>query len=134
MPTTAVESSAVTLTGVAAIAALGGGYVLARAHDAAPSPAEQWPLFGEYCIDCHNRDDFTAEIAFDRMSRRVDRARARDFRSRRAQAARRADAAARRAAARQRRRAAPGSRGLESDARCGRRGRSRIPGKSRCTA
>ena len=22
----------------------------------------------EYCIDCHNRDDFTAEIAFDRMS------------------------------------------------------------------
>ena len=33
-----------------------------------PSAAEQWPLFAQYCSDCHNRDDYTAEIAFDRMS------------------------------------------------------------------
>jgi len=59
---------AVIGTGVATIAALGAGTFWVARHDAAPSAAEQWPLFAQYCSDCHNRDDFTAEIAFDRMS------------------------------------------------------------------
>jgi mono/diheme cytochrome c family protein len=29
---------------------------------------EQWQTIGKYCNDCHNRDDFTANIAFDRMT------------------------------------------------------------------
>ena len=59
---------AVIGTGVATIAALGAGTFWVARHDAVPSAAEQWPLFAQYCSDCHNRDDFTAEIAFDRMS------------------------------------------------------------------
>jgi mono/diheme cytochrome c family protein len=54
--------------GVIAVAALGALAVWLGTHDSTPSAAEQWPLFGEYCIDCHNRDDLTAEIAFDGMS------------------------------------------------------------------
>src|SRR5687767_15184507 len=63
-----MSRSAVTSAGVAAVAALGAGTFWLARHDAPPNAAEQWPLFGEYCSDCHNRDDFTAEIAFDRMS------------------------------------------------------------------
>ncbi|HUQ52219.1 MAG TPA: DUF1592 domain-containing protein, partial [Gammaproteobacteria bacterium] len=37
-------------------------------HDAPATAAEQWPLFAQYCSDCHNADDFTAEIAFERLS------------------------------------------------------------------
>jgi hypothetical protein len=29
--------------------------------------AEQWQLIERYCVDCHNRDDYTADIAFDRL-------------------------------------------------------------------
>jgi mono/diheme cytochrome c family protein len=57
-----------SVIGVVTVAALGGGIVWLGTHDSTPSAEEQWPLFGQYCIDCHNRDDFTAEIAFDRMS------------------------------------------------------------------
>ena len=60
--------SAAVAAGVAVVAALGAGAVWLVRHDATPSAAEQWPLFGQYCSDCHNRDDFTAEIAFDRLS------------------------------------------------------------------
>ena len=125
---------AVIGTGVATIAALGAGTFWVARHDAAPSAAEQWPLFAQYCSDCHNRDDFTAEIAFDSHVGRVDRARARDLRSRRAQAARRADAAARRAAARQRDAPRVRSRGLEGTLDAAAATRSRIRGESRCTA
>src|SRR5688572_23990548 len=59
---------AVVATGVVSVAVLGGSLAWLGAHDSAPSAEEQWPLLGQYCIDCHNRDDFTAEIAFDRMS------------------------------------------------------------------
>ena len=51
-----------------AVAALGAGALWLVWHDAPPTVAEQWPLFGEYCVECHNRDDFTAEIAFERLS------------------------------------------------------------------
>src|SRR5688572_30515120 len=63
-----MSRTAVIASGVVAVAALGGGMTWLGAHDPTPSAADQWPLFGEYCSDCHNRDDFTAEIAFDAMS------------------------------------------------------------------
>src|SRR5262245_24881756 len=61
-------SRSVIASGVVTVAALGGGIAWLAAHDGKPGAAEQWPLFGQYCIDCHNRDDLTADIAFDRMS------------------------------------------------------------------
>ncbi len=54
--------------GVVAVAVLAAGSAWWARHDAQPSAAEQWPLFAQYCTDCHNRDDLTADIAFDRMS------------------------------------------------------------------
>src|SRR5688572_22357691 len=63
-----MSRAAVIASGVVAIAALGGSIAWLGTHGSAPSAADQWPLFGQYCIDCHNRDDFTAEIAFDGMS------------------------------------------------------------------
>jgi len=38
------------------------------AADLQASAAERWQTIGKYCTDCHNRDDLTADIAFDRMS------------------------------------------------------------------
>jgi len=61
-------SRSVIASGVVTVAALGGGIAWLGTHDGKPSAEEQWPLFGQYCIDCHNRDDLTANIAFDRMS------------------------------------------------------------------
>jgi hypothetical protein len=61
-------SRTVVATGIVSVAALGAGIAWLGRHGSTPSAAEQWPLFGEYCTDCHNRDDLTAEIAFDRMS------------------------------------------------------------------
>ncbi|HEY3517045.1 MAG TPA: DUF1592 domain-containing protein [Gammaproteobacteria bacterium] len=63
-----MSRAAVIASGVVTVAALGGGVAWLGAHDSTPSAEAQWPLFGQYCIDCHNRDDLTADIAFDRMS------------------------------------------------------------------
>jgi hypothetical protein len=63
-----MSRSAVVGTGVVAITALAAGTFWLARHDASPSAEEQWPLFAQYCSDCHNRDDFTADIAFDSMS------------------------------------------------------------------
>src|SRR5687767_14304385 len=63
-----MSRSTVVATGIVTVAALGAGIAWLGMHGSTPSAAEQWPLFGEFCIDCHNRDDLTAEIAFDRMS------------------------------------------------------------------
>jgi mono/diheme cytochrome c family protein len=63
-----VRRFAVGASGVAAVAALGGAVAWLGAHAPVPSAAEQWALFGEYCVECHNRADFTAEIAFDRLT------------------------------------------------------------------
>jgi mono/diheme cytochrome c family protein len=52
----------------AAVAALGAGSLWLVRQDRHPTISEQWPLFSEYCVECHNRDDFTAEIAFERLS------------------------------------------------------------------
>ena len=60
--------SAAIAGAVVAVVVLGGGAAWLASHGSTPSAAEQWPLFGQYCSDCHNRDDFTAEIAFDRMT------------------------------------------------------------------
>ena len=32
-----------------------------------PTPAQAWAQVDRYCVDCHNRDDLTAGIAFDGM-------------------------------------------------------------------
>ena len=63
-----MSRSAVIASGVVTVAALAGGVAWLGAHDGTPSAQDQLPLFGEYCIDCHNRDDLTADIAFDRMT------------------------------------------------------------------
>ena len=59
---------AVIGTGVATIAASAPVVSGSARHDAVPSAAGAVAAFAQYCSDCHNRDDFTAEIAFDRMS------------------------------------------------------------------
>jgi len=56
------------IAGGAVVAALGAGSLWLVQRDASPTVAEQWPVFGEYCVECHNVDDFTAEIAFERLS------------------------------------------------------------------
>jgi hypothetical protein len=33
----------------------------------AKSAEQQWQLVDKYCVDCHNRDDMTADIAFDKL-------------------------------------------------------------------
>jgi hypothetical protein len=63
-----MKRRAILVTGVVAVAALGGGAAWLAHHDGALSADEQWPLFARYCVECHNRDDLTADIAFDRMS------------------------------------------------------------------
>jgi hypothetical protein len=63
-----MSRSTVIGTGLTAVAALGVGAFLLARHDAPPTAAEQWPLFAKYCSDCHNADDYTAEIAFERLS------------------------------------------------------------------
>ncbi len=51
---------------VVALAAAAGAYVHFRhVH---PPAGVLWAQFGKYCVDCHNRDDLTANIAFDKMS------------------------------------------------------------------
>ncbi len=40
---------------------------LGGSETVAANPQEQWQLVGKYCVDCHNRDDFTADIAFDQL-------------------------------------------------------------------
>ena len=63
-----MSRSAVIASGVISVAALGAAIAWLGAHDSVPSAEEEWPLFGRYCTDCHNHDDLTANIAFDRMS------------------------------------------------------------------
>ena len=60
----------VTLS-IAVVAALAIGpaaYFLHRKSE--PKPEVLWAQLGKYCVDCHNRDDLTAGIAFDKMSPR----------------------------------------------------------------
>jgi mono/diheme cytochrome c family protein len=59
---------AAIVSSVAAAVLLGGAGAWLARHGGTLSPDEQWGLFAQYCVDCHNRDDLTADIAFDRMS------------------------------------------------------------------
>src|SRR4051812_23999138 len=61
-------SRSVVFSGIVTVGALGAGIAWLGMHGSTRSATEQWPLFGQYCVDCHNRDDLTANIAFDRMS------------------------------------------------------------------
>jgi len=58
-----------TLTlSIAVVAALAIGPAMYFLHrKPQPQPAELWAQLGKYCVDCHNRDDLTAGIAFDKM-------------------------------------------------------------------
>jgi hypothetical protein len=55
-------AAAIGLTALGA----GGAYLWVE-HSRSPSPEQQWTLFDGYCVECHNRDDQTANIAFDTM-------------------------------------------------------------------
>ena len=58
----------VTLS-IAVVAALAIGPAMYFLHrKPQPQPPELWARLGKYCVDCHNRDDLTAGIAFDKMS------------------------------------------------------------------
>jgi len=61
-------SRAAVVASIATVGALAAGVAWWVHHGAQPNATEQWPLFAQYCTDCHNRDDLTADIAFDRMS------------------------------------------------------------------
>ncbi|HUO67153.1 MAG TPA: DUF1587 domain-containing protein, partial [Gammaproteobacteria bacterium] len=59
---------AITLS-IAVVAALAIGPAMYFFHrKPQPQPTELWGQLGKYCVDCHNRDDLTAGIAFDKMS------------------------------------------------------------------
>ncbi len=53
---------------VVGIAAAAVAY-LAFLHSPRLGADRQWAVFGKYCVECHNRDDLTANIAFDKMSK-----------------------------------------------------------------
>src|SRR5690606_30795526 len=50
------------LLSAAAVAAIGHWWSTRSSHG---SPQERWAFIDRYCVDCHNRDDLTADIAFD---------------------------------------------------------------------
>jgi hypothetical protein len=53
------------------VALLAGAVLLSACqptNDPQQAAAENWAAIGTYCIDCHNRDDLTADIAFDRLT------------------------------------------------------------------
>jgi hypothetical protein len=52
---------------LAVLAAAAGGFAWV-AHAPERSAARNWSTFGHYCVDCHNRSDYTADIAFDTMT------------------------------------------------------------------
>jgi mono/diheme cytochrome c family protein len=54
------------IAAVSAAVAGGAGY-LWIAHSPQWRATQNWQLFDRYCVDCHNRDDLTADIAFDSM-------------------------------------------------------------------
>ena len=62
-----MRSAVVSSVLAGALIAIGGSY-LWNAHAPRVDASGQWALFGKYCTECHNRDDFTAKIAFDRLS------------------------------------------------------------------
>jgi hypothetical protein len=55
------------LGSIGVVAAAAGAYFWI-AHPSSPSDTELWALFDKYCTECHNRDDYTAELAFEQMS------------------------------------------------------------------
>ena len=62
-----MRGTVVSVALVAGLVAVGAGY-LWNVHKPQPNTAQQWALFGKYCTECHNRDDYTAQIAFDKMT------------------------------------------------------------------
>ncbi|HET8698577.1 MAG TPA: DUF1592 domain-containing protein, partial [Gammaproteobacteria bacterium] len=52
---------------VAVLLAAAAAALFAAWRSRPPSPAQVWAQVDRYCVDCHNRDDLTAGIAFDTM-------------------------------------------------------------------
>ena len=50
-----------------ALAAVAAAAVYVAWRKMPPRPAELWAQVDRYCVECHNRDDLTAGIAFDAM-------------------------------------------------------------------
>jgi hypothetical protein len=57
----------IKITAALTVIVLAGGGYLWFGHARSLSPERQWALFDGYCVECHNRDDYTANIAFDAM-------------------------------------------------------------------
>jgi uncharacterized protein DUF1592/uncharacterized protein DUF1588/uncharacterized protein DUF1585/uncharacterized protein DUF1587/uncharacterized protein DUF1595 len=57
-----------TVVTVAAVATVGLGAAWWLHRERQPSPDELWAQVDKYCVECHNRDDLTADIAFDKLS------------------------------------------------------------------
>jgi mono/diheme cytochrome c family protein len=64
--TNKVTRASALATTVAMVFAAGCGRIGGE-DPLAANPQEQWQLVSKYCVDCHNRADFTAEIAFDQL-------------------------------------------------------------------
>src|SRR5262245_1135616 len=60
-----VAVAAVSIAAAVAVAA-GAAYWLRRAPE--PSPEQLWAQVDKYCVDCPNRNDLTADIAFDKLT------------------------------------------------------------------
>jgi hypothetical protein len=56
------------LFSIVAVAALAGGAAYWLQRERPPEPEELWAQVDQYCVECHNRDDLTADIAFDKLS------------------------------------------------------------------
>ncbi|HEU4620072.1 MAG TPA: DUF1592 domain-containing protein [Gammaproteobacteria bacterium] len=58
---------AIAAAAAAAVLGLGAGGYVWHAHAPERRAEHNWSTFGRYCVDCHNRADYTANIAFDTM-------------------------------------------------------------------
>jgi mono/diheme cytochrome c family protein len=53
---------------VVGVAALAGGAYFALLHAPEDSAHEQWAMLDRYCVDCHNDQDWTADLAFNLLT------------------------------------------------------------------
>jgi hypothetical protein len=64
-----MPSRTIIVASTAAVAALAIAAVTYWAYrERQPRPEELWAQVDKYCVECHNQDDLTADIAFDKMS------------------------------------------------------------------
>jgi len=54
--------------GVAVIAVVTGGAYLWNLRATEDAAHAEWTMLGRYCVDCHNKQDLTADLAFDALA------------------------------------------------------------------